>query len=377
MGYEKGILMKKLKKMSESYLLRKLHTKALSDSMTDDKMRIEVLEELIIQLYTLYQISKSLSIATQLDEIFNESMEVIDSYLHVHEYCILLFDDTKKKLIVKASHGFDDANIQNVSFKLGEGVSGTVAKTGKSVLIKDVAKDDRYLFYKGKKKDIGSFLSIPLRISENVIIGVLNVHKKEVDAFSSDDVDLFTEISSDLANAIEKAKVYEETKELSMKDELTSLYNRRYFNETLESEFIRAKRYGRTFSIIMVDIDNFKVYNDNNGHLKGDDALVKTANILRKTVRKSDTVARFGGEEFIILLPEIDHAGALKAAENLRAAVQKAKYFNEEAQPRGEFTITAGVSTFPDKVESVIDLIDYADKALYTGKALGRNMVCG
>jgi diguanylate cyclase (GGDEF)-like protein len=377
MKREKGILMEKLKKISENYLLKKLHQKAFKKTATDDKERIEVLEELIIQLYTLYQISKTLSVVTQLDEIFNESMDLIDSYLHVNEYCLLMLDKDKKELMVKACHGFDEGEVEDVSFKIGEGVSGEVVKTGKSILIKDVTRDKRYLHYKGKKKDVGSFLSIPLIIKNKEIIGVLNIHKKEINGISKDDVDLFTEIASDLANAIEKAKIYEETKELSMKDDLTSLHNRRYFNVNLNHEFLRAKRYDRIFSVIIIDIDNFKIYNDTNGHLKGDDALIKTAEILKSKIRKSDIIARYGGEEFILLLPEIGHKGAIKAAESLRKAVEDEKYYNEEALPLGLFTITAGVATYPGKAENTLDLINYADKALYTGKALGRNVVCG
>ncbi len=304
-------------------------------------------------------------------------MELIDNYLHVEEYCLLLLDKSKKTISVKACHGFAESEIKNVTFKLGEGISGIVAKSGKSILIEDVSKDKRYLHYKDKKKDVGSFLSIPLIIKGNEIIGVLNVHKKMLSGFTPGDVDLFSEIAYDLANAIDKAKVYEETKELSMKDDLTSLYNRRFFNGNLEQEFVRAKRYNRTFSLIMLDIDNFKVYNDTNGHLKGDDAIKKTSKLLLKNIRKSDIIARYGGEEFIVLMPEIDHKGALRVAENLREVIERTEFVNEKAQPGGNFTITAGVSTYPGKARSIIDMIDYADKALYAGKALGRNVVCG
>ena len=377
MGKSKDILMEKLKKISEDYLLRKLHKKAQEKDLQDDKGRVEVLEELIIQLYTLYQISKTLSVATQLDEIFSESMEVIDGYLHVHEYCLLMLDNEKRKLSIKACHGFDEEELKGVSFDVGEGISGTVVKTGKSILVADVSKEPRFLYYKGKKKNIGSFLSIPLMIRDNEIIGVLNVHKREINGFKESDVDLFTEVASDLANAIEKAKLYEKTKELSMKDDLTGLYNRRFFNEHLEQEFLRAKRYDRIFSLIMLDIDNFKIYNDANGHLKGDDALVKTAEILKKNVRQTDIIARYGGEEFIILLPEIDHPAALRVSEHIRSIVESTGYENEKCQPLGKFTVTLGVATFPGKADSVIDIIDYADKALYAGKASGRNSVRG
>ncbi len=370
--------MELLKKISEDYLLKNLRIKASKQSLSDCKGRVEVLEELIIQMYTLYQISKSLCVVTQLDEIFSESMELIDDYLNIHEYCLFLLDESRDHLTIKVGHGFDDRDMADVSFAVGEGITGIAAQRRETILVKDVSRDERYLNYKNNIKAVGSLLSIPLIVQarNNELIGVLNVHKTEIDGFSQEDITLFTEIASDLAHAIEKAKVYEATREQSMKDPLTSLYNRRFFNGHLETEFVRAKRYNRTFSLLMLDIDNFKIYNDTNGHLKGDEALVKTAEILIEKLRKCDVVARYGGEEFIVLLPEIDREGAIKAAENVRKAIEEAEYFNEEALPLGKFTVSIGVATYPGKAESIIDLIDYADKALYAGKSRGRNVVC-
>lgn len=370
--------MKSLKKISEDYLLKNLRIKASKQSLSDCNGRVEVLEELIIQLYTLYQISKSLCIATQLDEIFSESMELIDDYLNIHEYCLFLLDEDSGKLLIKASHGFPEQDVAELSFAIGEGITGTAAQLRETILVRDVGRDERYLRYKGDIKTVGSLLCVPLILNgkSKELIGVFNVHKKEVNGFSQENITLFTEIASDLANAIEKARTYEETRELTMRDHLTSLHNRRFFNAHLETEFVRAKRYNRTFSLLMIDIDHFKHYNDTNGHLKGDDALVKTAAILTENLRKCDVVARFGGEEFIVLLPEIDHEGAIKAAEHLREAVAEAEFFNEAALPLGRLTVSIGVATYPGKAESIIDLIDYADKALYAGKSRGRNLVC-
>lgn len=367
-----------MKNISDEYLLKNLRLKASRKSLTDCNGRVEVLEVLIIQLYTLYQISKSLCIATQLDEIFSESMKLIDNYLNIHEYCLFLRDESSDKLVIKASHGFHGQDMADVEFALGEGITGTAAQRRETILVRDVSLDSRYLNYKNNVKNSGSLLCIPLIVNArgNELIGVLNVHKSEVDGFTQEDITVFTEIASDLANAIEKARTYEETRELSMRDPLTSLYNRRFFNDHLETEFIRARRYDRTFSLLMIDIDNFKLYNDTNGHLKGDEALVRTAAVLADTLRKCDVIARYGGEEFTVLLPEIDHEGALKAAEHLRRAVEAAAYFNEEALPLGKFTVSIGVATYPGKAESIIDLIDFADKALYAGKSRGRNIVC-
>lgn len=370
--------MESLNDLADDCLLQSLRPQAALRPGTGDHGRVAVLEELIIQLYTLYQISKSLNIATQLEEIFNASMELIDDYLHVHEYCLFLLEDGRETLAVKVSHGFRDQDVAGLTFAVGEGITGTAALCRETILVADVSADKRYLGYKRNIKTVGSLLCIPLltRAPSRELIGVLNVHKAASAGFSREDLALFAEIAADLASAIEKARLYEATRELSMRDPLTALYNRRFFNDHLEAEFARAKRYGRTFSLLMLDIDHFKSYNDANGHRRGDEALIKTATILTDNLRRCDLVARYGGEEFVVLLPEIDHEGAMMAADNVRKAVAETGYFNERALPLGNFTVSIGVATYPGKAESAIDLVDYADQALYAGKARGRNVVC-
>jgi diguanylate cyclase (GGDEF)-like protein len=167
--------------------------------------------------------------------------------------------------------------------------------------------------------------------------------------------------------------------ELANHDGLTGLLNNRCFREALELELSRSQRYRHQFSLVFMDLDNFKHYNDTNGHLAGDKLLKDLARILTGNSRSVTTLARYGGEEFVALCPETDKKGAMFYAERLRCKVEEYPFEGRELQPLGRVTISAGVATFPDDATVGAALIDCADQALYEAKEGGRNRVisCG
>lgn len=167
----------------------------------------------------------------------------------------------------------------------------------------------------------------------------------------------------------------EALQKLTMVDRLTGLHNYGYFMERLEEERNRADRFGSKLSLIMLDIDHFKPYNDKFGHQKGNALLKKVANILTRQVRAIDIVARYGGEEFAILLPNTSRE-AVEIAERIRRAVETAKFEGGKGEPFVKRTLSAGVATYPTDASNELELIDRADQALYVAKNQGRNMVC-
>lgn len=169
--------------------------------------------------------------------------------------------------------------------------------------------------------------------------------------------------------------VNKELKELSITDGLTGLYNHRYFYERLTDEVKRSARYGRTFSVIMGDLDYFKNYNDTNGHIEGDALLKDLAAFLKKSVREHDTLARYGGEEFAIVLPETEKSKAADLAERIRVGVSKYPFPNREKQPGESVTISFGLAAFPMDAYDPKGLLEKADYALYMAKKKGRNRV--
>lgn len=331
------------------------------------------LNERVIELYTLYNVSKSLSLSLQLDELFQTTMNIIGETLNVSDYNLMLLDEATGHLYMQAIHGFEDDSVRKAVLSPGEGIPGKALEKAETLLVEDLSRWKGYVYAENESKLEGSHLCIPLKKPDGTPIGVLSAMKPAKSAFTDTDIRLFEAVAEHVAIAIENARMYQHTKELSNRDELTGVYNRRYFFERLEREVERGKRYNSIFSIVMLDLDHFKRYNDNFGHLSGDRALREVARALEENTRKVDIIARYGGEEFVTILPETDKEDAALVAEKLRRAVEDIKLGASEG---GELlTITAGVASFPLDSSEAIDLIEHADKALYTGKAQGRNRV--
>ena len=333
------------------------------------------LNERVLELYTLYNISKTLSLSLQLDELFETAMKVIGETLNVSQYNLMLLDEATGLLYMQAIHGFEDDNVRKAVLTPGEGLAGKVLKDGNAVVVDNVSKTGEWIYHESEEPIKGSYLGVPLKRPNGDPIGVVNAHKNKIKSFAKDDLRLFEAVAENVAISLENARTYQRTKELSHRDDLTGLYNRRYFFVRFEREVERGKRYNRMFSLILMDLDHFKRYNDTYGHLSGDRALQEVAKALRNQIRKVDIIARYGGEEFVVVLPETHKEDALMVADKLRESVSE---IGLGAKEGGDLlTITAGVSSFPlDSTES-LELIEIADKALYLGKAGGRNRVSG
>ncbi len=193
--------------------------------------------------------------------------------------------------------------------------------------------------------------------------------------FNISQISLIVEKTLETKKLKQLASESEFYKKLSNSDDLTGLANYRYFKEILQQEIDRAERYNRTLSLMMLDIDNFKSCNDTFGHPVGDLMLKQIASQIKKNTRGIDIVARYGGEEFTVILPETPVEEALVVAERIRDSIDKFVFETEDGEKITHFTITIGLSSFPDKVKSLKELIETADSALYKGKNSGKNCV--
>lgn len=289
---------------------------------------------------------------------------------------LLVFDEGANELILKAASGLS-IELESVGhLRMGEGVAGEVLERGKPLVVYDIdaegftpAPAER--LYKTK-----SFISYPITIGGRKI-GVLNVTDKSGGGkYDAIDLSLLEIIGPQVALALERAEWQERATEfqlMSITDPLTSLPNRRYLEERLTEELNRSKRYDYPMSFLMIDIDDFKAYNDNNGHQAGDLALQITAHCLKAVLRSADVASRYGGEEFCILLPQtsIDEAGAI--ADRIRQRVASTHYPHGKSQPLGRVTVSIGVSTFSQVVNTAMTVIAAADRALYQAKSLGKD----
>ncbi len=171
------------------------------------------------------------------------------------------------------------------------------------------------------------------------------------------------------------ALLLERVRRLSVTDYLTGINNRRYFFERFKEDLARAVRYQRNLSLLMLDIDHFKHYNDLHGHQQGDALLVELTGLLSRSIRRPDYIARYGGEEFVIVAPESGKQSAQQMAEKLRSLVEGQFFASEESQPGGNLTVSIGVASYPEDGRTVDELVSKSDAALYIAKDMGRNKV--
>lgn len=332
------------------------------------------LEESLKELSILYTISQCLTSSIDTDELCNKLCDVILENMELDDFAILLLNEESRQFEVKAARGFRRGDaIREVSFKVGEGVTGHAAKIREPIYIPDTNSDQEYMNYKGVQGENGSFLSVPI-LAKDQVLGLINFSRRDLDAFSQQEIRMLTIVAGQVAIALENARLYAKTKELSLIDELTQVYNRRHFQKILDNEIKRAERFQRPLSLIMIDVDHFKKFNDSFGHLEGDKLLVELAAIMRSNLRDIDTVARYGGEEFAIILPNTSLDDGEKVAWKLNQLA--AKINTDAKKAEGSLvTISLGVSTFPTDALCEEDLVNHADVALYRAKARGRNRV--
>lgn len=358
------------------YVQRELKLKGqLAEQSKQIRESNRALEALVKDLSLVYEIGQGVNSTIELEELYRVITDVLQQRLKLDKFAILLKDDSGEILQVKTAYGFEENDhILDMVFRVGEGVTGEAVSNGEAIYIRDTTKEERFLHYKGEQIIEGSFLSIPLIFKKNVL-GVINFHRPKIDSFSSEELRLLQLVANQVALAIENAKLYTKARDLSVKDELTGLYNRRHFQTVLQIEWKRAVRFHRSLSLLMIDVDFFKKYNDTFGHLQGDKVLKEMSNVLKRNVREIDTVARFGGEEFIVLLPDTDKKGAVAVGEKLRKIVETHRFIDVSSQAVAPISISVGIASYPDDVRELDDLIDHADIALYDAKDSGRNRV--
>jgi diguanylate cyclase (GGDEF)-like protein len=354
--------------------LRLLTTLASQVAIALDNVRLyEEAKRRITELSALHDVGTTVSSTLRLDALLDQVCRILSDTFHYNKIAIMIVDRNAEELVFKASLGYDNIlKEMGRRLKIGrEGITGMVAATGEPIMVKDVTQSQHYVSIDGKTR---SELAVPLKIKQQVV-GVLNVESDNVNAFDQVDQRLLTTLASQVAVALENARLYEETEQLAVTDGLTGLNNHRFFQSFFDRELNRARRYNHPLSLIMMDIDHFKKINDTLGHPVGDKVLIEVARLLREQARDVDLVARYGGEEFMLVLPETKKSEAQLLAERIRVAVEKNRFEAEEAKNIGRVTISLGVSGFPDDGSEKDEIIDKVDKALYRAKAGGRNQV--
>lgn len=251
----------------------------------------------------------------------------------------------------------------------------TVLQEGRMLMVRDPSEHPETKNTPLADIHRNAFIKAPM-IARGRIVGTITVENRETGRdIEPEHLEILGIFADAAAMAIENAQLYQKMKDLSVRDELTGLYNRRHLLHQLNAEWNHAQRHQMNISLLMIDIDYFKLLNDRNDHLTGDAALRKLAQVLLRKTRGIDTVARYGGEEFIVILPRTSRGNAVLVAEKLRLGIEKTKFIGEEAVPGGSLTISVGVAEYPADASTPKELIERADWALYEAKASGRNSV--
>jgi diguanylate cyclase (GGDEF)-like protein len=289
-----------------------------------------------------------------------------------------VFDEAANELILKAGIGLSTETADAPHTRIGEGISGRVLETGKALVVENIDQAGIKAAPLQRKYKTKSFISYPITIGGRKI-GVLNVTDKTGGGqYDEVDLSLLDIIGPQVALALERADWQERAAEfqlMSITDSLTGLLNRRYLQERLNEELNRSKRYEYPMSFLMIDIDDFKSYNDRNGHQAGDLALQITARCLKVALRSADVACRYGGEEFCILLPQTPASEAGVIAERMRQRVVDTDYPHGKSQPIGSVSVSIGVSSFSQHIDTAERVILAADRALYYAKGQGKNRV--
>jgi diguanylate cyclase (GGDEF)-like protein len=315
---------------------------------------------------------------TLLRTILDKSAEL----LKAEQGSLMLIDHNTDDLLLEVKKGVVEGVSERLRIGRGEGIAGKVAELGEPILVENLESDPRIRQKNRQHYKTRSFLSVPLKINERTI-GVLNLSDKvSGEVFNDEDLHLILSFATHAAVVMERNVYYhrnEELKKLTITDPLTGLLNRRYLYERLKDELARSERHGHSLSLLMLDLDGFKHCNDDYGHAFGDQMLKSVAEIFLNTVRSMDVVARFGGDEFMVILPETGETLAVDIAERIRSAVAKRTmaHKNQGAgdAPQHALTASIGIVCFPEHGDTVEFLLENVDKALYRAKSKGKNRI--
>lgn len=314
----------------------------------------------------LARLAANFTTVLSLPDLLEQVIRAMDEETEFDSCAISLIDaDDPSLLRVRATSG-----LQNVSrgeaLPRGTGLSWACIESGQPLMVPDVLADPRAHRPNPASR---SGMWAPL-VAHGRIIGLVSAYQGTPGAFTQTDLDLLTIVARYLAGAIEVARLYEQLKDLAAVDSLTGLANRRHFLERLDSEIARSRRRGHALTIGVLDLDGFKSINDAYGHIVGDDVLRQVAQALACGVRESDLVARFGGDEFVLLFPESTQAAVQRVLQDLRIPEISVPYVRGV---RAGVTFSWGAATWPDDGEVSSALLHVADARLYTMKQARRS----
>jgi diguanylate cyclase (GGDEF)-like protein len=343
-----------------------------SSRSSDLDLRAE-LKKTARRLAILTDIVKTANSILEPRKVIELIMARIQELIPSEAWSMLMVDEEKQELAFELALGIKGKEVSSFRLKMGEGIAGWVAQTGKPTIVNDTARDARFArkFDSSTQFSTRSILCAPL-ISRGRTIGVVEIINKLKGRFTQADLEILLTLVEPCAIAIENAILFQRTEQLTITDDLTKLFNSRYLNVYLSREIKRCKRHGIPLSVIFLDLDGFKGINDAYGHLAGSGTLAEVGAILAEAVRESDILARYGGDEFVVVLPETPPGGALVIAERLRRAIEDHGFLQTQGLT-ARISASFGIASYPDHALTPEGLIQKADQAMYRVKERDKN----
>jgi diguanylate cyclase (GGDEF)-like protein len=321
----------------------------------------------------LQEVAKTLTSTLDLKEVLSKIMEIIAETFEPEDWSLLMLDEEREELYFEVSVGRASKHLKDIRMKLGEGIAGWVAKNGQPIYAKDAYQEPRFAKWVDDKTGFRtkSVACVPLA-SKGKVLGVIELLNSDIAVGDKPQAQLLEALADFVAIAIENARYVARIKELTIIDDVTGLYNSRHLHTLLETEIARSIRYEAPFSLIFMDLDFFKLVNDNYGHLVGSRLLHEVGQLLKFNLRTIDWGLRYGGDEFIIILPRSGKKEGMLVCERLRQSLNDTVFFeNENLCIR--IHASWGISAFPQDAKDKEGLIKLADQSMYLVKKSGRN----
>lgn len=323
-------------------------------------------------LQACMELGKAVTATLNLEQILVIIFERINQMIRAKNWTLFLLEPETRELRFELVAGLQDCSLSRVRIKVGEGIAGTVTKTGKPILVPDVRKDTRF----SKKIDAmtgfvtRSLICLPLKIQASVISVIEVVNPEDASLFDEDAIPVLSILADFVAIAIANARVHREMEALTYTDDVSGFYNTRFLHKELEILIAKERR----FSLVFMDLDNFKQVVDTHGHQLASQTLGEVAAVIASPLKAGASLVRYGGDEYVVILPGQGKKQARKKIEEIRTAIVEATFL-QQAGLEVKVTASFGIASYPTDADSKKELLRLADESMYRSKAGGKNQV--
>jgi diguanylate cyclase (GGDEF)-like protein len=323
-------------------------------------------------LKVFHDVARALTSSLDLDSILGAIMKQMEQFFEPESWSLLIVDEQQQNLYYAVAAGKSSGD-RNQRVGLGEGIAGWVAQHGEPLIVSEPGNDPRLADHTARVSPVRSAICIPLRWRDRTL-GVIELLNYRVSTLTTETMAFLQVLCDYAAIAIQNVRAVERIQELTITDDCTGLFNSRHLFSVIESELERSRRFNLPFSLIFIDLDHFKRVNDLHGHLVGSRLLGEIARTIKHNVRGIDSAFRYGGDEFIVLLPQTGKDAALEVTQRLLHALRDTQYLLSEGLEL-RMMASFGIASYPEDGDSIQEIIGAADEMMYLVKNSSRGNI--